>query len=92
MNEAAVKSQLDALSKAIMSLPAAPSKKGFEEGLNLAGGCEGGSSLEGALEILRLQVKYLLFDLEATRRENRYLRRMLEARPPHDKDKDGEDK
>jgi hypothetical protein len=25
-------------------------------------------------------VKYLLFDLEATRRENRYLRQMLENR------------
>jgi hypothetical protein len=29
---------------------------------------------------LRMQVKYLLFDLEATRRENRYLRQMLESR------------
>ena len=27
----------------------------------------------------RLSVKYLVFDLEATRRENAYLRRMLEA-------------
>lgn len=28
----------------------------------------------------RFQIKYLLFDLEATRRENRYLRQMLERR------------
>jgi len=27
---------------------------------------------------IRLKLKYLLFDLEATRRENRYLRQMLE--------------
>lgn len=28
----------------------------------------------------RFQIKYLVFDLEATRRENRYLRQMLERR------------
>ncbi len=38
-------------------------------------------SLEQSLEHLRMQVKYLLFDLEATRRENRYLREMLQQRP-----------
>jgi len=27
---------------------------------------------------LRLSIKYILFDLEATRRENQYLRKMLE--------------
>lgn len=32
------------------------------------------------LNYLRLRVKYLTFDLEATRRENGYLRRMLERR------------
>ena len=35
--------------------------------------------LQEALDYLRLSVKYLVFDLEATRRENAYLRRMLEA-------------
>jgi hypothetical protein len=30
---------------------------------------------------LRLQLRYVMFDLEATRRENRYLRAMLESRP-----------
>ncbi len=35
---------------------------------------------EELLDHVRLQVKYLLFDLEATRRENRYLREMLERR------------
>lgn len=37
------------------------------------------SSLQGSLDYLRLSIKYLVFDLEATRRENGYLRRMLEA-------------
>ena len=36
--------------------------------------------LEELLDYLRLRVKYLTFDLEATRRENRYLRQMLERR------------
>ena len=36
------------------------------------------SSLQESLDYLRLSIKYLLFDLEATRRENGYLRKMLE--------------
>ena len=36
------------------------------------------SSLQESLDYLRLSVKYLLFDLEATRRENSYIRKMLE--------------
>jgi len=35
------------------------------------------SVLEDHLDHLRLAIKYLLFDLEATRRENRMLREML---------------
>ncbi len=33
--------------------------------------------LQASLDNLRLSVKYLVFDLEATRRENTYLRKML---------------
>lgn len=36
------------------------------------------TELQDALDYLRLSVKYLVFDLEATRRENAYLRRMIE--------------
>ena len=36
------------------------------------------ASLHDSLDYLRLSIKYLLFDLEATRRENSYLRKMLE--------------
>lgn len=36
------------------------------------------AELQDALDYLRLSVKYLVFDLEATRRENSYLRRMIE--------------
>jgi len=37
------------------------------------------SELQESLDHLRLSVKYLVFDLEATRRENKYLRNMLET-------------
>lgn len=40
-----------------------------------------GKSPEELLDNLRLQLKYTLFDLDATRRENRYLRQMIERRP-----------
>ncbi len=36
------------------------------------------SDLQESLDYLRLSIKYLVFDLEATRRENNYLRKMLE--------------
>ncbi|MCK6486157.1 MAG: transcriptional regulator [Phycisphaerae bacterium] len=38
-------------------------------------------SLQESIDYLRLSIKYLLFDLEATRRENAYLRKMLEEEP-----------
>ncbi len=38
------------------------------------------AELQESLDYLRLSVKYLVFDLEATRRENDYLRRLLEKR------------
>lgn len=36
------------------------------------------SDLQESLDYLRLSIKYLVFDLEATRRENAYLRKVLE--------------
>lgn len=35
-------------------------------------------TLQEMLDSLRLSIKYLVFDLEATRRENGYLRRIIE--------------
>lgn len=35
-------------------------------------------SLHESLDYLRLSIKYLVFDLEATRRENSYLRKMMQ--------------
>lgn len=36
------------------------------------------SELQESLDYLRLSIKYLVFDLEATRRENAYLRKLVE--------------
>ena len=35
-------------------------------------------SLQESIDFLRLSIKYLVFDLEATRRENNQLRKMME--------------
>lgn len=43
--------------------------------------------LQESLDYLRLSVKYLVFDLEATRRENDYLRNLLERRAESDDSK-----
>lgn len=37
------------------------------------------AELQDSLDYLRLSVKYLVFDLEATRRENKYLRSLIES-------------
>jgi hypothetical protein len=42
------------------------------------------SSLQESLDYLRLSIKYLVFDLEATRRENGYHRKMLEETSGND--------
>ena len=38
------------------------------------------NSLQESLDYLRVCIKYQLFDLEATRRENKYLKNLLEER------------
>ncbi|WP_428388768.1 hypothetical protein [Mucisphaera sp.] len=42
--------------------------------------------LQESLDYLRLSLKYMVFDLEATRRENSYLRSMIENNEEHDQD------
>lgn len=48
------------------------------------------SDLQESLDYLRLSIKYLVFDLEATRRENACLRKMLQERHT-DGENEGED-
>lgn len=47
--------------------------------------------LHESLDYLRLSVKYLVFDLEATRRENEYLRKLVEKQAPGAQDRDEDD-
>jgi len=49
------------------------------------------SDLQDSLDYLRVSIKYLVFDLEATRRENRYLRELLEQERSDDEGEDGND-
>lgn len=44
--------------------------------------------LQESLDHLRLSIKYLVFDLEATRRENAYLRGMIEQYQANNEDHD----
>ena len=87
MDEIAFKGRLQELIKEIEKLPA-PQKELLKDlatetqdrQKQLAATAK---SVAEALDYLRLQIKYLVFDLEATRRENRYLRKMLENRGPN---------
>jgi hypothetical protein len=47
--------------------------------------------LQESLDYLRLSVKYLVFDLEATRRENQYLRKLLDRQVGRDQQDQDED-
>ncbi len=47
-------------------------------------------AIQESIDFLRLGIKYMLFDLEATRRENAYLRKMLEQDPNNNKDEKDE--
>ncbi len=80
MDERVMRERLDEIAKA-MSVPPSETKSPGPEGTyipHISGSV--GQNLEQLLDYLRLRAKYLSFDLEATRRENRYLRQMLERR------------
>ena len=50
------------------------------------------AELQESLDYLRLTIKYLVFDLEATRRENTYLRKLVEQANREDSpQEDGDD-
>lgn len=82
MNEATFQQRLAELLNEIATLPASErsklemlvedTKKRHEQLQSSA------ANVQECLDYLRMAVKYLLFDLEATRRENAYLRKMLQ--------------
>ena len=44
------------------------------------------ADLQESLDYLRLSIKYLVFDLEATRRENEFLRKLIDAQAGGNRD------
>ena len=91
MNEAAIRKSLYELNEVMTSLSVsgAAGGKGGSDGLYISSAPPEKRTAEEIIDSLRVQVKYLLFDLEATRRENRYLRRMLETRSHPNSELDG---
>ena len=95
MDENTFQKKMAELIERIRELPGSESKATQAETSETPGGQELQTSLgelQESLDYLRLSVKYLVFDLEATRRENAYLRRLVEqanqernqAREPED--------
>jgi hypothetical protein len=84
MNEQDFQNKLGDLMKQIESLPAserAPLEKLATETRDRHEKMKKTiGELQDSLDYLRLSVKYLVFDLEATRRENDYLRKLIETR------------
>jgi hypothetical protein len=82
MDISTVETRLNELLNEVNNLPAEQSKKllslAQKTKLYNQKQNQGTDNLQDSLDHLRLTVKYLLFDLEATRRENKYLRKMLE--------------
>ena len=82
MDEITFQHKLSELVKEIGTLPASQRKKlellAQETKQRHAELRKSVTNLQESLDYLRLSIKYLLFDLEATRRENSYLRQLLE--------------
>ena len=82
MDEAAFEKKLNELVKEIGSIPA-PQRSRLIMLAKQTHDChkrlrKSVDSLQESLDYLRVSIKYMLFDLEATRRENAYLRKLLE--------------
>jgi len=81
MDEATFERKLSELVKEVDSFPE-PQRTKLITLVKKTGNChkqlrKSVGSLQESLDYLRISVKYLLFDLESTRRENGYLRKLL---------------
>ena len=84
MNEAAFEKKLNELVKEIGTVPL-PQQRNFISWVKRTSIYhkqlkKGVSSLQESMDYLRVSIKYVLFDLEATRRENDYLKKLLEGK------------
>jgi hypothetical protein len=88
MNEQEFQSKLAELMGEISTLPASERQKLHQLAAETQARherlCKTVNGLQESLDYLRLSIKYLVFDLEATRRENGYLRKMLEETTGND--------
>ena len=81
MNDAVFENKLNELVKEIGSLPA-PQREKLITLAQRTDSChkelrKGVGRLQESMDYLRVSVKYLVFDLEATKRENAHLRKLL---------------
>jgi len=91
MKEAAMKKKLNELVETITAVRVSKDAKASTADGIYVPTADPNASVDNALDGLRLQIKYLMFDLEATRRENRYLMQMLENRSGRDKRRDSDE-
>ncbi len=81
MNDSVFEDKLNELVKEISSLPV-PQREKLVTLAQQTDSChkelrKGVGRLQESLDYLRVSVKYLVFDLEATKRENAHLRKLL---------------
>jgi hypothetical protein len=81
MNEATFERKLNELVQEIGTVPS-PERKKLISWTKKAGIYQkhiknSADALQESLDYLRVSIKYILFDLEATRRENAYLKKLL---------------
>jgi len=87
MTEAIIRERLAELNDLLSTSPfLADSKETGDNGTYLSNTRTTNQALGQVIDTVRMRIRYLVFDLEATKRENQYLRQMLEIRRPKRKD------
>lgn len=81
MNEAATRERIIELAEMIATAGQLDTPPDEGQGVYVPASDRKTQPLQQCLDEMQTHIKYLLFDLEATRRENRYLRQMLQNRP-----------
>lgn len=87
MTETIIRERLAELNDLLATSPFLADSKGQNDsGTYLSSAQTTNQNLGEIIDTARLRIRYLVFDLEATKRENQYLRQMLEIRRPRRKD------
>jgi hypothetical protein len=87
MTEAIIRERLAELNDLLATSPfLADSNDKSDSGTYLSGARTTDQAVGQVIDTVRMRIRYLVFDLEATKRENQYLRQMLEIRRPKRKD------